>query len=331
MQSIAAEFLRYVEALTGTDPRVSPVGDDRSASLPLYLRSHYEIVASKLFGRRILLAIQKPKTAESTPTEYARHHDKLKSALAEEVALVLPRVSSYGRQQLIRFGVPFVVPHRQMFLPHIAVDLRERFPRVGRRDAKSLSAAAQVVLLRYLLHKPTSGVSLRELSGQLGYSAMTMSNVRGELEDLGLCQTVRKGRSMHLVFPVPMREYWEHAEPYLQSPVKTSHWIRWSQKPTHVIKAGLTALESLSMVSDDAIPTCAMKTSDYRARLDKGVIVGCAGPELAEARLECWRYDPALLTEGPTVDRLSLYLSLRRTEDERVDKALKIILTEMPW
>ena len=85
------------------------------------------------------------------------------------------------------------------------------------------------------------------------------------------------------------------------------------------------------MISDDELPTYAMKTSDYRARLEKGLLVGCPGPEGAQARVECWSYDPRLLSDGPTVDGLSLYLSLRGTDDERVAKALKALPGGLPW
>jgi len=328
---LQAEYLHYVEELTGCVPVVKPIGDDKATKLPLYLRSYYTMIATRLFDRRLLLALQNPDTDTATPTEYAQHHEKLRSTMETEVVLVLPRIASYGRQQLIRLGVPFVVPHRQMFLPQLAVDLRERFPQSPRHPVDKLSAAAQVVLLRHLLGKPVQGVSLRELAGELRYSAMTLSTVRGELDALNLCKPVLQGRSTHLVFQTPMRALWEQAEPHLQSPVKVSHWIRWGRTAMKPIHAGLTALEVISMVSDDELPTYAMKDADYRSGLEKGVIVGCAGSELAQARLECWRYDPGLLSEGPTVDALSLYLSLRGTKDERVAKALKAILAGMPW
>jgi len=325
------EYLRYIEELTGTTTVVKPLGGERAAKLPLYLRSYYDMAETEFFDRKVLLALQNPESDTATPTEYAQHHEILRSTLGSEVVLVLPRIASYGRQQLIRLGVPFIVPKRQMFLPHMAVDLREHFPHSMRQPVDMLSPAAQVILLLHLLGRRVQGVSLRELAGELGYSAMTLSIVRSELEALGLSKSARHGRSTHLVFQAPMRSLWEQAEPHLQSPARARHWIRWGRMPTKIMTAGLTALEATSMVSDDARPTCAMKESDYRAGLEKGLIVGCAGPELAQARVECWRYDPRLLSEGPTVDRLSLFLSLRDTGDERVAKALRILLAEMPW
>ncbi|MEI8121955.1 MAG: hypothetical protein WCI20_07870 [bacterium] len=49
------------------------------------------------------------------------------------------------------------------------------------------------------------------------------------------------------------------------------------------------------------------------------------------ARSLCLRYRPEILSDGPTVDRLSLYLSLREEHDERVQSALKELLESVRW
>jgi hypothetical protein len=329
--NLEAEYKRYIEEATGTAPLIEGVQSEISGRLPLYLRNYYHLAKTQLFGRQSLLAIQNPDTDTATPSEYARHHNTLRASLGNEVVLVLHQISSYGRQQLVRLGIPFVVPHRQAFLPPMMVDFHERFPRTASQPGSRLAAAAQVVLLRHLLGRHVEGVSLRELASELGYSAMTLSTVRIELESLGLCKSIQKGRSTHIEFPAPMRELWGLAESHLLSPVKARHWVRFIRKDVRNLHAGLTALAAASMISDDELPTCAMKSSDYRAQLERGDIVMCHGSEDAQARVECWAYDPHLLSDGPAVDRLSLYLSLRGTHDERIEKALTALLEGMPW
>ena len=211
------------------------------------------------------------------------------------------------------------------------VDFHERFPRTASQPGSRLAAAAQVVLLRHLLGRHVEGVSLRELASELGYSAMTLSTVRIELESLGLCKSIQQGRSTHMEFPAPMRELWESAKAHLRSPVKTRHWVRFIRKDERNLYAGLTALAASSMISDDELPTYAMKNPDYRAQLESGDIVRCSGAEDAQARVECWAYDPRLLSNGSAVDPLSLYLSLRNTHDERIEKALTSLLEGLPW
>lgn len=330
--NLEAEYRKYAEELTGTAPVVTPVEDGIAGKLPLYLRNYYRLARTRLFGRRLLLALQNPDADTATPTEYAQHHGAMRANLGVDVVLVFPKIASYGRQQLVRQGIPFVVPHRQAFLPTIAVDLRERFPMSRRARPGGLTGAAQVVLLRHLLGKTTEGMALREQAAELGYSAMTLSMIRVELESMDLCATVRQGRSIHFSFPWSKRTLWERASQYLRNPIKARHWVRPGRAGKHHgLQAGLTALATLSMISDDELPACAMKASDYRTQLKKGALVACAGPEEAGECVECWNYDPRLLSDGPTVDRLSLYLSLREMDDERVAKALRSLLETHPW
>jgi hypothetical protein len=329
--NLETEYRKYIEEVTGTAPMLEDVEEQRAGRLPLYLRTYYRLMRTHLFGRKLILAIQNPDAEPATPAEYARHHGALRSALNDEAVLVIPRVSSYGRQQLVRLGMPFVVPHRQTYLPPTMVDLRERFPRSPRRPEGRLAAAAQAVLLRHLLGGRVEGTSLRELAGELGYSAMTLSTVRIELESLGLCKPIRAGRSTHMEFLAPARALWERAGPHLRNPVRVRHWVRSMPGKRHYLQAGITALATMSMVADDDLPTYAMPNRDYLRQLKKGAIVDCRGPEEAQACVQCWAYDPRLLSDGPTVDRLSLYLSLRGTHDERVDKALAGLLEDMPW
>ena len=329
--NLKATFIRYFAKATGHDPAVADVGAPQTARLPLYLRSFYDVCRATFFDRHLLLAVQKEQRAVATPAEYAAHHRKLRDVLGEDVALVLPVVASYTRQQLVRQRVPFVVPDRQMFLPMLLVDLRERFPRHGRPATGKLSAAAQVVLLRHLLGQPVEGLALGELAAELGYSAMTLSNVRQELEAAGLCQTIREQRRMRLTFPTPRRELWTRAEPLLPDPVKNRHWIRFAQPGKDWLRAGLTALAELTLVADDTVPTYAVAGGEFRRQRERGEITVSHGPEGAQARIEVWRYDPVVLAEDTTVDRLSLVLSLRKADDERVTQAVGALVKGMSW
>jgi hypothetical protein len=50
-----------------------------------------------------------------------------------------------------------------------------------------------------------------------------------------------------------------------------------------------------------------------------------------EVEIEVWSYDPRVLLDGPTVDRLSLFLSLRDDPDERVQQALQEMMRSFSW
>jgi hypothetical protein len=321
----------YLEEITGEPPEVFPMPDRDGAPLPLFLRTLYELKRTVLFGKTFLLAFQKERLEHPTPSEYADHAGRISKIMDTQTILVLPKLPSYSRNRLVRQGVPFIVPGRQLFLPMLLIDLRERFPRTSRKDSAALSAPSQVLLLFYLLGNAVDGVSLRELAAKLGYSSMTLSNVRDELESTNLCTVAEKGRSRHLRFESNRLQLWETVRPRLRTPVKATHWVNWSGPCTGALASGLSALTEFSLIAEDSLPTFAMLDRTYRRHLERGELHGCPGLDEADAQLEAWKYDPAILAPGRTIDRLSLYLSLQHSGDERIQIALDDMLKEMPW
>lgn len=94
---------------------------------------------------------------------------------------------------------------------------------------------------------------------------------------------------------------------------------------------GRSARYSRSASKRDPEGAVVPSLNEYRRRLGRKQLVVCEVVDDAEAALECWTYDPARLAKGGPVDRLSLYLSLQDSHDERVQKELKAMLEGMKW
>jgi hypothetical protein len=282
-------------------------------------------------GRTFLAAIEPDGVPTATPTEYAKHAEALRTAMGLPVALVLQPVPTHVRNRLVQRGVPFIVPGRQMFLPFLALDLRERdgCPVRG-KGAATLTGAAQAVLLGHLLGKPVEGVPLGDVAVAFGYSAMMLSKIAAELAATGLATATREGRTRRLLFAEARQDLWERALPRLASPVRHRLWVRqWAGKDVRKVAAGLTALERYTDIADDRVPTYAMSRADLRTALARGDIVTCEDADEAVAAIEGWCYDPATLATGDRADRLSLYLALRETADERVQKELRTLIASI--
>jgi len=326
------ELARYREQITGQAPALRDMAPGDAAALPLFLRAAYRLVRATLFGHNFVLAIAQERQDNATPTECVKHVDLLRTAVQGEVALVLPRVQAHVRNRLVRLGVPFIVPGRQMFLPFLAVDLREREPRAVREHPGVLTAPAQAILLGHLLGKGVEHRPLKDVAAAFGYSAMTVTKVAEELAAKGLCTVVREGRTRRLSFTATGQELWDKALPSLGTPVRARRWIRrlapgrWG-----MVVAGLTALERYTAIADDRVPTFALWRNQVRGGMDGRDFEMGDGPDDAEASIEFWNYDPARLADGDCVDRFSLYLSLRDTADERVRKELEALLEAVEW
>jgi len=332
MRTLESRLADYLESLVGKPPALAQIPSDRTAGLPLFLRERYRFFEVELFDHGWIFAMDSPDWDIGSPQEYAKHVGMLETALGgKRVILVLSAVPSWSRNRLIQAGLPFIVPGSQMFLPPFTVDLRERQPVAKKADARHLTPAAQAVLIFHLLRQPLNGLPLRDIAGLVGYTAMMITKVKDEWEAAGLCDAVRRGRSMVIEFAADRRRLWEQALPKLRSPVGKEHWILWQKPGPPAVTAGLTALSGRTMIADDPVPTYAMQDSAFRDSLERRLFVGCPDRNEANVLLQAWTYNPHLLADGPAADPLSLFLSLRHSPDERVQQQLARLLDQIVW
>ena len=302
------------------------------SALPLILRERYLLYSTNLFGSPWLLALEADGWDPGSPTEYRHHWQQLQRVAAEDhVALVLPSISATVRNRMIRMQVPFIVPSTQMFLPLSIISLKESFGNARPIEGKPLPPAAQVLLLIQLQEGGLQDLSSKEISKRLGYSRASISTACSELEQNQLCQTFRKGKELRIDFSRPPGELWAAALPLLRSPVRKVHSVKWEFPVPEVKFAGISALSRRSNLAEDEIPTFAMPEQSIRRGLEDGRFNGCPDRHVADAHLEAWSYGPALLTDGPSVDPLSLFLSLRDNPDERVQSELSTMVEDLPW
>jgi hypothetical protein len=318
--------------LTKLDERLGPFIPRAILSLPLYLRERFSVFSARVFGRNWLLAIEEDGWDAGTPTEYRQHWQQLKKATGEEhVAFVLPSLSATVRNRMIGQGVPFLIPDTQIFLPESITLLRENFATLASGPGKSLSPPAQVLLLLQVQQGGLEELSAKELSARLGFCRASMSNATSELEQNNLCETSREGKEQRIHFKGAASGLWESALPLLRSPVSKTLFVRWSYPVEGVKRAGISALAQRSQLAEDSVPVFAMPEKRIRMGLEHGQLTGCVDRYEANAEVEAWRYDPALLSDGPDVDPLSLFLSLRNSPDERVQAELADMMEALPW
>jgi len=301
-----------------------------TTALPLFLREQFEFAEVELFGHRMLLAVERRPPDELSASEYARNAAMLRQGLGQDVVLVMAKLPSYVRNRLVREGVPFIVPGAQMFLPMVMIDLRERFSKALSRISDKLSPVSQLVVIYQILREPVAHIPLAQLGKRLAYSPQAVSFAQEELRNSNLCDVRRAGKMVFLEFRLGGKALWEKAEALMASPVRRTQWVRWGQPRARAVVSGTTALSRVSMLAEDAVPTYGMRDRELVAAFEKGELLGCDGSDDADARMESWKYDPWVLAENGVADPCSLYLSLRRSGDERVQKEIGFLIERLP-
>jgi hypothetical protein len=329
MKRMLPTLTAYLEKLSGAPIELESI---EPAKLPLFLRERFALSHGTVFGREFIFAMDTQGEQDPSAATYANLTELLASYLGESVVLVLPALAPHIRQGLIRLERPFIVPGSQTFLPTAVIDLRERQPAPSLATAKALSPAAQCVLLYHIERETVHQWPLQKVAETVGYSPNMLVKVKRELEAAELSEPVRVGRTVSLRFRYGQRDLWEKALPWLASPVRATHWVRWNQPPPGLPLAGITALSRMTMMANDRLPVHAVSHIDHRAAIEHGTYAICTDRLEATARLEVWNYSPTLLTTRPdTVDTLSLYLSLRDDPNERVQDQLETLIQRFIW
>ena len=177
------------------------------------------------------------------------------------------------------------------------------------------------MVLYHLQKKSLNGLSAQPIAELMGVSYPTINRAIKWLSDNGFV-TLAKSREKQLTFIHEGYELWQQALPMLQTPIER---VLRTDAMLHTAVCGEEALAEMTMLAEPNHHCWAISkqnAQELAASLDK---------EFGDHIVEVWKYDPQLLTEDGKVDVLSLYLSLRDTEDERVHKEVNQLIKERKW
>jgi hypothetical protein len=300
----------YVETVLGTPLALAPsaVGD----SLPFFVRDRYALYEGHLLDRRCLLVVPHADLDDlEPPAGLARQFRQIAGKTNATVILLLPTLAAYNRKRLIAQRINFIVAGAQLFIPELAVDLREhhRHPvETTRPEVKTLSPTAQTIVIDALLGPRLMGLIAKDIAATLEVSAMEP-----------------QGAGYRLYFKLHGRELWDAARPRLSSPVRKVRSVDHILPDPEVLVAGESALASYTSLAEPPRKAVAVHDREWqRLVLQDAVPPGDVPGALV--LVETWSYSPRpLARDGRIVDPLSLHLSLDLT-DERLEMAADALL-----
>ena len=316
----------YLGELLHVNIEVHPF--EATRGLPSFIRRLYSLYETYLLGRHCVIVAGLHEAG--TPADIAKHIALVRNTSQTIVAFAAPSISAHNRSRLIGQGVPFIVPGNQLYMPDLAIDLREHFRAPRQRSADGLSPAAQSLLFHHILH-PDHGLTTPSLFAErLRYSAMSVGRAFDDLVAADLAETARHGKERHIHFKAQGRQLFEAARPLLHSPVRTVKFVRGNAFGALLKFAGETALSYLTELSPPRINTFAVAASDWKG-ISQGAGLIVTDHDEADCKIETWSYDPAALSDTRSVDVLSLYIQFRDHRDERLAMAADRLLENLSW
>jgi hypothetical protein len=298
--------------------------------LPVFIERLYQLYDFHISTNRFVLFVVRHRNLNiPTPSELAKHVQIIRNAIQLPAIFGSETITSPLRARLIEHRVPFVVPNNQLYLPELAMDLREHFRPVRTQALDKLSPAAQVVVFHFLLKLDPVAQTPSALAHRLHYSAMSIGRAFDELTASQLAETKWVGHERRVVFRLPGRELFNAAQSMLRNPVRKIRNFQGSPLPNLKL-SGESALARLTDLAMPAIPTYAVSAAHWRViESQSNLSIAEAGD--SEFAIETWAYDPGALTKGAIVDHLSLYAEFMHHGDERVAGAAEKLLEQIPW
>ncbi|MCO6055886.1 hypothetical protein NG726_04285 [Pseudomonas sp. MOB-449] len=263
-----------------------------------------------------------------------KHLNQVRRATDKVVIYVSKSLSVSERRSLIAHQINFIQPGYQMFIPELAMDLRESFrKRRVEGEITTLLPAAQAMLLGRLYEgwKANTRFTANAIMDPLKYSRVTLSKVIDQLLKLGI---LRPGESHGFTnlyeFGASPTEVFSKARRFLRSPVRRKVAIDRKLLPGRgVFLAGETALAQYTMLAEPAQPVYGMTKKVFDG-LVKDAFGETNSIDEIRAWIEIWSY-PSLKQETNLADEASLFLSLEDNPDERLQIALQEMKGSTNW
>ena len=333
MQTLDALIARtrdYVEEVLGTPLDLVP--SDLGDKLPFFLRDRFAFYDGQLLDRRCLFAAPKSDLDDlEAPASLAKQVEQIASRTDAIVVLLLPVLAAYNRKRLIAHRINFIVARTQLFLPQLAVDLRDSCRpgiKLPAPPGKPLSPTAQMIVIDALLGDRLLGRIAKDIAQTLRVSAMAVGRALDELRATDFAALETQGQSHRLYFNVQGRALWDAARPLMSSPVRKVRSVTLAPSDDALLSAGELALAHYTSLGFPPRDTYAIHDKDWKRLFGDD-------PDVYDewvptpVRIETWSYPPAPLSrDGRTVDPLSLYLAIQ-PNDERVEIAADELLEKV--
>lgn len=328
----------YLESTVGLEVHLQAAS---GLKVPFHIKDAYKLVDLVLMvGPK---AKQKLQVLLLLPVEnkypgavsLGKHIAQVQKTTDKVVVYVCQSLSAPERRSLIAKNINFIQPGYQMFIPELAMDLRESVrTRRSEEDISVLLPAAQAMVLARLYEGWDSDTIFNSngIMNGFKYSRVTLAKVIDQLLTLGIVQPAQsQGFKNCYSFGAPPADVFKKVRHFMRSPVKRKVAIdRVLHTGNGVFLAGETALAKCTMLAGPVQPVFGMTKKQFDVMLKDLAFKVTDSVDEVRAWVEIWAYR-SLKEEKNIADEASLLLSLESIPDERVQLALDELKEAVAW
>lgn len=314
------EIIDYIRSVLDEKVTLSPLEKHLSDAIPIAITQNFKLYKGELLGHAVIFALTNDGN-DMSPALLKRTFNLIENKCGCPVILVTDNIASYNIGRLTAQRSNFIVPKKQMFIPSLLVDLKKT--KASGTDIKeTIPPIAQCLVLYHLEVKSIDRYEAKDLMEIFPVSYATINRALRWLSEKGLVSLEgKKTKEIRLVYHG--KELWEMAMPLLVSPVEKT--VYCDSIPETGLMCGINALSEYTMINREYQDMFAVgKVDMHQSNIS-------TDREYGAHRIEVWKYAPKMLSHTGTVDKLSLYLSLKDNEDERVQIELDNLINEIKW
>lgn len=319
------ELEKQINIIFGLDLEIEPY--DKKTGLPRYLTSGRRIFIAKSFDVNFyIVKIHEPKDSRVLSKEIGEYE----SALGGNVAFWFESLNKNYRNSYVKHHIPFVMIPTQIFLPFLGILFTKKFTNTNGVARTKLSYNAQMLLIK-LLYLPRIKYSKADIAQRLQLNPVYVTRATKELLDMGLISEYKEGRSVFVERENSSEELFDSAKQLFVSPISKVIYVKKNKRLQEYPIASDYALSEISMINPSDVPVYACWKKDALVNEVKIIDEPSWNDSDDMVKLELWDYDPKKLSDGKTVDIVSLYCSLMNNNDPRIQGEMEDILEDFEW
>lgn len=307
----------YINEYVSVDASFVPMKKSLLDELPMSASEDFELYEGSILDHHVVLACI-DDAGFMAPLQLYKKISLLEQKLNALVILVAEKVVSYKVTRLTKYRINFIIPYKQMFLPSLLMSFRKE---TANELPEHITPITQMLILYHLEVEAIHGMDTHSLAERLRVSYSSMNRAVRWLYERGLI-TLTNEKVKLIDVSETKKDLWEKVLPLLENPIEE---IVFTDSKLNALQAGINALSEYTMINREQHECYALT----RAELNSLQVP--TDKRFGNNVVQIWRYSPSLLSGTNTVDKLSLYLSLKDSDDERIQIELDNLIKEIPW
>ncbi len=306
---------------------LSVVGEKVLHGLPIYMtagRKFYEVQFEGIAFLVVYISNIDRFGSVALEKQYLLYQKKVDMP----VAFTFSGLTATQRIAMIKKQIPFIVEPDQLYLPFVGVMMRKRLMAMPAQSEKMMPVTQSLFL--YLVYSGKNGCPKKDAADALGLTRTSISRASEQLVSFGLIREEHVGKEIHMHLIHTGMEAFDIAQRYMINPIQDRAFVEYVPELADCVLSGESALGEKTMLNKPAIPVYAM---DKRLYAEKEYHLVDPKWESSEnvCLVELWKYDPKVFAFSNCIDPMSLAMSMKEHEDERIEGAVEEYMEQYPW